>query len=173
MSLSAKSIQFGEVQLESVTNRLLNICNDSDQPTTFQFYCDKTNIFAFSKTEGTIKPHSQTRIIIEFFPQKTTSYYERVFCIVRNHEIMYVDLIGTCYDVLNKPMPITQRHVDIWRHKVIMGVHNRPRRDRGGDEEGRNESAIDSMDFEMNQEVPIDDPSQVVLHKEMFLDNTS
>jgi len=66
---------------------------------------------------------------------------------------MYVDLIGTCYDVLAKPMPITQRHVDIFRHKVIMGVHNRLRRDKfgGGDmEDGRNESAMDSMDFEMN-----------------------
>jgi len=56
--LSAKSIHFGEVQLESTTNRLLNICNDSDQPTTFQFFSDKSNIFAFSKLEGTIKPHS-------------------------------------------------------------------------------------------------------------------
>lgn len=71
--------------MESTTNRLLNIVNDSDQPTTFQFYSDKTNVFAFSKTEGTIKAHSQVRIIIEFYPQKTTNYYERVFCVVRNH----------------------------------------------------------------------------------------
>jgi len=33
--LSSKSIHFGEVQLESTTNRLLNVVNDSDQPTTF------------------------------------------------------------------------------------------------------------------------------------------
>lgn len=66
--LSSKSIHFGEVQLESTTNRLLNVVNDSDQPTTFQFYSDKTNIFAFSKTEGIIKPHSTARIIIEFYP---------------------------------------------------------------------------------------------------------
>ena len=31
--LSTKSIHFGEVQLESTTNRLLNIINESDQPT--------------------------------------------------------------------------------------------------------------------------------------------
>jgi len=35
VSLSAKSMHFGEVQLGSNTNRLLNICNDSDLPTTF------------------------------------------------------------------------------------------------------------------------------------------
>ena len=56
--LSNKSVHFGEVQLTSTTNRLLNIINDSDQPTTFQFFTDKSNIFSFSKTEGSIKPHS-------------------------------------------------------------------------------------------------------------------
>jgi hypothetical protein len=35
VSLSTKSIHFGEVQIGSNTNRLLNICNDSDLPTTF------------------------------------------------------------------------------------------------------------------------------------------
>lgn len=85
VSLSSKSIHFGEVQLESTTNRLLNICNNSDQPTSFQFFTDKSNIFSLSKTEGTIKPNSAARIIIEFSPQKTSNYYERIFCVVRNH----------------------------------------------------------------------------------------
>lgn len=133
VSLSSKSIHFGEVQLTSTTNRLLNICNESDQPTTFQFFNDKNNIFSFSKCEGTIKPHSQARIIIEFFPQATKNYYERVFCIVRSHQVLYVDLIGACYDVLTKPMPLMQRHVDIYRHKVIMGIHAKMRVDKYGD----------------------------------------
>lgn len=30
-------------------------------------------------------------------------------------------------------MPLMQRHVDIYRHKVIMGIHNRPRRDKFGE----------------------------------------
>lgn len=159
VSLSSNSIHFGEVQLESTTNRLLNIVNDSDQPTSFQFYSDKTNIFAFSKTEGTINAHSQVRIIIEFYPQKTTNYYERVFCVVRNHQILYVDLVGTCYDVLNKPMPLMQRHVDIYRHKVIMGMHNKIRRDKEGKNMGDTLSVMDenqsqclsnSMDLEIN-----------------------
>lgn len=170
VSLSSKSVHFGEVQLTSVTNRLLNIINESDQPTTFQFFTDKTNIFSFSRTEGTVQPHSQARIIIEFYPQATTNYYERVFCVVRNHQILYVDLIGTCFDVLTKPMPLMQRHVDIYRHKVIMGVHNKQRKDKNGDViplppndsfiEGTDATAdLSAMDLEINQEIPIDDPS--------------
>jgi hypothetical protein len=30
-------------------------------------------------------------------------------------------------------MPLMQRHVDIYRHKVIMGVHTRVRRDKNGE----------------------------------------
>ena len=52
---------------------------------------------------------------------------------MRNHHVLCVDLIGTCYDVLTKPMPLMQRHVDIYRHKVIMGIHTRQRKDKMGD----------------------------------------
>lgn len=58
VALSTKSIHFGEVQLTHSTNRLLNIINDSDQATSFQFFNDRTNMFSFSKVEGTIQPHS-------------------------------------------------------------------------------------------------------------------
>ena len=78
-----------------------------------------------------------------------------------------------------------QRHVDIHRHKVIMGVHNKPRRDKNGEavdhlasanasfNEERASDNLSAMDLEINQEIPIDDPSQVVLHKEMFSDITA
>ena len=112
-----------------------------------------------------------------------------------------MDLMGTCYDVLTKPMPLMQRHVDIYRHKVIMGIHNRLRKDKlgellaadkdvagsqrsaaaAGDDQDDDRDATDRIsmtnlsaaDLEMNQEIPIDDPSQVVLHKEMLIDITS
>ena len=99
---------------------------------------------------------------------------------VRNHQILYVDLIGTCFDVLTKPMPLMQRHVDIYRHKVIMGMHNKLRKDKHGDTialppndsfiDGVDDTDMSAMDLEINQEIPIDDPSQVVLHKEMLID---
>ena len=72
-----------------------------------------------------MKKNSASRIIITFNPVKTGNYYERVFCIVRNHKVLYVDLIGTCYDILTKPIPLSQRHIDSYRHKVIMGAHKK------------------------------------------------
>ena len=89
---------------------------------------------------------------------------------VRNHQVLYVDLIGTCYDILTKPVPLMQRHVDIYRHKVIMGMHNKARGKMLMD--GDEKLGISSMDEELEimHEIAIDDPNQVVLHKEMFLE---
>jgi hypothetical protein len=79
-------------------------------------------------------------------------------------------------------MPLMQRHVDIYRHKVIMGIHNKMRKDKNGEAVmpmASNDTFVDlpddqitAMDLEINQEIPIDDPTQVVLHKEMFIDIT-
>lgn len=173
VKLSANSIHFGEVQFGSNTNRLLNICNDSDLPTTFQFFTDDKNVFSFSKIEGVVNAKSQTRIIVTFTPQATTNYYERIFCVVRNHSVLYVDLIGTCYDILTKPVPLMQRHIDIFRHKVIMGMHNKSRGKALLD--GDDKLAISSVedDLDLMHEIAIDDPNQVVLHKEMFLEMSS
>lgn len=84
----------------------MTIHNDSDLPVVFEFYNDKHNIFGLNRTKGRIKPRSHERIIINFHPNHTICYYERIFCIVRNHTLLYVDLLGTCYDLLIKPLPI-------------------------------------------------------------------
>jgi hypothetical protein len=128
----------------------------------------------------TIKPHSSQRIVVNFKPSRTGNYYERVFCVVRNHRVLYVDLMGSCFDILTKPVPLLQRHVDIYRHKVIMGAHNKK-----SSKAKKTQLASELMDATLNDrtlismndtgadmdfqlEIPIDDPSQVILHKEML-----
>jgi len=86
---------------------------------------------------------------------------------VRNHKVLYVDLIGTCYDILTKPVPLSQRHVDAFRHKVIMGVHKKANMLKDMDDYDPSMMGSKAAD-ELYQEIPIDDPSQVVLHKEML-----
>ena len=114
-------------------------------PTTFQFTNDPNNIFGLSAVRGTVKPKSNARIIVYFRPRHTICYYERVrrripafvrhfsgrkliffllnqmFCIVRNHSLFPVDLLGTCYDLLIKPLPLLQKHIDAFRRRVIWG----------------------------------------------------
>ena len=35
--------------------------------------------------------------------------------------LLYVDLIGTCYDLIIRPVPLMQVHVDTFRKRVIEG----------------------------------------------------
>ena len=87
--------------------------------------------------------------------------------------MLFVDLIGTCYDVLTKPIPLSQRHVDTYRHKVIMGAHRKANM-IAKDIDGAEDSLMDSaLDVDLHLEIPIDVPNQVVLHKEMLLGATS
>lgn len=92
VGLSAKSIQFGEVTYGNTTNRVLHIHNYSSQAATFQFINDRKNVFSFSKKEGVIKPHSDFRIVITFCPTDTINFYERIFCIVKNHIILVSEI---------------------------------------------------------------------------------
>jgi hypothetical protein len=99
---------------------------------------------------------------------------------VRNHQVLYVDLMGTCFDILTKPIPLMQRHVDANRHKVIMGAHKKAQAQNTNEEyawdktntlnSGSNQILMaEGADLEM----PMDDPSQVVIHKEMIHNSTA
>lgn len=116
-----------------------------------------------------MKKNSASRIIITFNPPRTGNYYERVFCMVRNHKVLYVDLIGTCYDILTKPIPLSQRHIDSYRHKVIMGAHKKSNIVKEI-EDYQQDSFMGSVEVspDLALEIPIDDPSQVALHKELL-----
>jgi hypothetical protein len=96
---------------------------------------------------GTIKPHSSTRIVVNFGPKRTGNYYERVFCIVKSHKVLFVDLIGTCFDILTKPIPLLQRHIDIFRHKVTMGAHNKSHHQKKLADSQNSQSSLNEIDY--------------------------
>ena len=119
--LSSRSINFGEVKLENTCSRAITLQNNSDGDTDYQFFNDSGNIFSINDPKGTVPANSSRKVIILFDPKNTICYYERMFCIVRNHRLLYLDLLGTCYDLLIRPLPILQIHVDLFRRRVIEG----------------------------------------------------
>ena len=121
VSLSTQSVNFGEVKLDNFSNKVISLANTSELDAEFEFFTDSGNIFSLSETKGVIPRESAKKIIVEFRPRNTIAYYERVYCLVRNHVLLYVDLIGTCYDLLIRPIPLMQNHIDIFRKRVIEG----------------------------------------------------
>ena len=118
---STNSINFGEIKLEHSCTKVLTITNESDLETDFEFYTDSGNIFGFNDIRGRIGGNSYRKVVIEFRPRNTIAYYQRVYCLVRHHVLFYVDLIGTCYDLLIRPVPLLQTHVDSFRRRVVEG----------------------------------------------------
>ena len=62
--------------------------------------------------------------------------------------------MGTCFDVLTKPMPLLQRHVDSYRAKVITGSQNKLRKDKMGEvvEFDHANDSIDAADSRQKSE---------------------
>ena len=76
---------------------------------------------------------------------------------VRNHKVLYVDLIGTCYDILTKPVPLSQRHVDSYRHKVIMGSHKKTANIVKEIDDIQDSLLESKIEEQLHLEIPIDD----------------
>ncbi|EGR30025.1 hypothetical protein IMG5_144000 [Ichthyophthirius multifiliis] len=170
-------------RLKSIKKQVdqVTIYNKSDLQTSFQFMNDQGNIFSISPVQGIIKPKQNSRIIISFKPNHTICYYERVylytniylffigFCIVRNHRLFHIDLIGTCYDLLIKPIPLQQKHIDAFRKRVIQGKLSEI--DFKYMENAfllKQKNMMNQNNIELEEEIH-ENANQVVLHKEMFL----
>ena len=99
-------MNFGEVSKGNSTNRIINVVSDSDLATSFQFLVDHRNVFSFSNMEGVVKARGSIRVIITFTPLDTVWYDERIFCLIRNRKLLYLDLIGTWNYEDVKPQPL-------------------------------------------------------------------
>lgn len=191
VQLSTKTLDFGDVQLGNTTNRLLTVHNLNDIAVPFQFFNDKKNVFSFSVCEGIVKAKSTFRVIITFAPQSTMNYYERVYCLIPNLGVQYVDLVGSCYDLLIRPKPIKQKHIDLFRRRVIDGKYKKEDlvnvRNMGGNELSKkliNSTVLTKTQFGLDEKqeqismidqggngptlIAPENPNQVVLHKELF-----
>ena len=78
-------------------------------------------------------------------------------------------MMGTCFDILVKPLPIKQQHINSHRSRVIMGTHKKAHfvqelddfeRTQGGGRVGfKGEMTGTLSDAGLGMEIPIDDPS--------------
>lgn len=194
--LTPDSINFGEINLGHTTSRELILHNYSDLPTSFQLFNDKKNVFSLTPTSGVINAASSVRIIATFNPKVTMNYYERAFCLIMNHQVLYVDLLGTCKDLLVRPKPILQDQVNLFRRRVIKGEYDPTDMVSIMPKDGSKANRTSAMTIiKMQQgshspgsdisidrvgqvedsvmEIPSENANQVVMHKELFLELNS
>ena len=120
--VGAKNVNFKSVALGNQIKKLFRVYNDSDLPTEFQIYHDNSGAFFFDVTEGIIPGKSNVRVNVTFRPYETMIYYQRVFCIIRNHSLFPIDLFGSCHDLLIKTPLLDMRQIEIFRLKELKGL---------------------------------------------------
>jgi hypothetical protein len=49
-------------------------------------------------------------------------YYQRVFCIIRNHSLFPIDLFGSCHDLLIKTPLLDMKQIELFRLKELKGL---------------------------------------------------
>ena len=120
--VGAKNVNFKSVALGNQVKKLFRVYNDSDLPTEFQIYHDNSGAFFFDVTEGVIPGKSNVRVNVTFRPYETMIYYQRVFCVIRNHSLFPIDLFGSCHDLLIKTPLLDMKQIELFRLKELKGL---------------------------------------------------
>ena len=172
--VGTKCVNFSTVPLGGQMRKLFRIYNDSDIATEFQIYHENSGAFSFDVTEGIIPPKSNIRVNATFKPYETIVYYQRVFCIIKNHILFSIDLFGSCHNLLTKTPLIEYSQIEMFRYKELKGFffnnnNNKSKLDMF-DKTNKNFS-INSNESDNKEDIKranVLNSQQTQLHKEMF-----
>ena len=171
-----KYINFKSIELGNQLTRLFRIHNDSNIQTEFQIYHDNSGAFKFDHLNGIIPPKSNVRINLTFKPYECMLYYQRIFVLIKNHNLIAIDVYGCCHDLLNKIPLLEQKQIDLFRYKLSKGFYLPDNKDRTKETSKLSKSVVfksNSKNFSESEDVLIDFTNPTQLHKEMFWPITS
>ena len=103
--IDKKKIIFPQIKLGCSICETIILYNDMAQKITFEFlnFCGS---FKFSKKKGIINALGYVKIIVKFLPSRPLNYYQRIFCFIRNQDLFYFDLYGSCRNLFMRPEPL-------------------------------------------------------------------
>jgi len=182
--VGVKSVNFKSVPLGNQIRKLFRIFNDSDISTEFQIYHDNSGAFFFDVNEGIIPAKSNVRINVTFRPYETMAYYQRVFCLIRNHSLFPIDLLGSCHNLLTKSPLLDMKQIEFFRMKELRGVYFTDNKKKLDMYDKLNEGISQEEKKDLNDEMVIENNNteiinknlksqQPQLHKEMFWETFS
>lgn len=87
-SISSKIVNFESIEVGLTATKIIRVFNHSEADTYFQFYNYNDGVYEFLPKQGSIKPNSNERVLINFKPRDIMSYSDRIFCIFKDHLII-------------------------------------------------------------------------------------
>ena len=127
VQFSTHSMNFGDVFAGQECTKALRISNGSTLPANFQILAEQHGVFEFQRVEGIIPEEmypgkaGYIDMVVTFKPTVPCNYYKRVYVLLKNQQPVFIDLLGTCYDLKLRPAPFSQRHIDAYRAREASG----------------------------------------------------
>eukprot|EP00668_Euglena_longa_P002354 GGOE01002719.1.p1 GENE.GGOE01002719.1~~GGOE01002719.1.p1 ORF type:complete len:1874 (-),score=555.85 GGOE01002719.1:418-6039(-) len=131
LTISIRSLDFGDHPVGAVVEKAFRLTNHSWLPAQFQWLGVHPGCgFEFSPAYGSIsacdKLHKGTQTcVVRFRPSEPMNYYRRCFCLIGNQStLLYMDLLGSGFDEREKkrPAPFKQHHVNVYRARLEAGL---------------------------------------------------
>jgi hypothetical protein len=91
--INAKNVNFNSIELADSMTKLIRIFNESEVSTPYQFFHSNDGPFIIHEPQGLIEPRSNVRVNITFKPNDTIMYYDRVFCLIKNHYLFVIIIL--------------------------------------------------------------------------------
>lgn len=91
-NISERFVNFFSVELNQTKTKMIRLFNESEELTQFQFFYNNDHVFILNQLEGTVPAKSNVRVTITFKPKECITYYDRIFCLMKNH-FLFVSFI--------------------------------------------------------------------------------
>ncbi len=92
--VNSKTIDFSSIELDGSSSKSIRLLNDAELDTQYQFFYNNPGPFYILEVEGVIPAKSNVRINIVFRPKETIIYYDRVYCMIKNHLLIVIVIIN-------------------------------------------------------------------------------
>ena len=92
-NISERFVNFFSVELNQTKTKMIRLFNESEENTQFQFFYNNDHVFILNQLEGVVPAKSNVRVTITFKPKECITYYDKIFCLMKNHFLFVKFLI--------------------------------------------------------------------------------
>ena len=115
VTIVSNFISFGLCNVGDKIYRTFELKNNCDSLLAFQFDIDNDySSIKLSVTNGILKPFDTILIQAIFNPIHAVIYYKSIPCLIQNHDVLYVEFIGTAHTELMKPPVLNRKHLNLY-----------------------------------------------------------
>ncbi|KAG2392302.1 hypothetical protein C9374_012554 [Naegleria lovaniensis] len=120
--ISPMSINFGDVFEGKEVKRLITLENKSNMSAEYNFKVDTEGTFKFERNSGVVPAFQTRQITVTFIPHLPINYYRRIFIVVKNQGVTFIDLLGTGYNDSRRPPPFSIKEVYLFKERMYKGL---------------------------------------------------